>query len=272
MKDALASLEAQGIGSDLEIIVQDADVEPDQGQSDALNKGFAKAKGEWLFWLNADDALLPGVLKKLSRKVREESAKFVCTPRIAPAFAARFARGIHSATSSPGAELHFARGASFDWIAGNTVYIDKDGKGLNARWNRRWHPFLYKHLSVWTGGPSAFFRRELFERTGGFDTSLKYVMDLDLWTRMARAGARYEVVDFPVWGFRWHEGSLTAGGQHEEETAAEFRSLCEKFGYGNRAFWRMMMRATQLLDGSWMRRRRESAVAKDANVATAVKQ
>ena len=79
MDSALESLRSQGMGSDLEIIIQDADVEPDQGQSDALNKGFAKAKGEWLFWLNADDVLLPGVLKKLSRKVREESAKFVCT-------------------------------------------------------------------------------------------------------------------------------------------------------------------------------------------------
>ena len=56
--DAIDSLKAQGLGDNLEIIVQDADVEPDAGQSDALNKGFAKAKGEWLFWLNADDVLL----------------------------------------------------------------------------------------------------------------------------------------------------------------------------------------------------------------------
>ena len=48
-----------------EIIVQDGDVEADSGQSDALNKGFAKAKGKWLFWLNADDVLLPGALKKV---------------------------------------------------------------------------------------------------------------------------------------------------------------------------------------------------------------
>ena len=214
MKEALASLEAQGVGDDLEIIVQDGDVEPDQGQSDALNKGFAKAKGKWLFWLNADDVLLPGALNRTIRTIEHSNN-------------------------------------SLDWIAGNTVYIDKDGKGLNARWNRRWHPFLYKHMPVWTGGPSAFFRRDLWEKVGGFDTSLKYVMDLDLWTRMARAGTKYEVVDFPVWGFRWHEGSLTAGGLHEEETAAEFRRLCKKFGYRNQAFWRMMMRATQVLDGSW---------------------
>ena len=214
---AMKSLLAQGIGDDLEIIVQDADVEPDQGQSDALNKGFSKAKGEWLFWLNADDVLLPGALNRTIRTIEQSNN-------------------------------------SLEWIAGNTVYIDKGGKGLDARWNKRWHPFLYKHMPVWTGGPSAFFRKELFERVGGLDTSLKYVMDLDLWTRMARAGAKYEVVDFPVWGFRWYEGSLTAGGEHDEEVAAESRSLCEKFEYGHQAFWRMMMRATQVLDGSWARR------------------
>ena len=222
MDVALESLHNQGMGDDLEIIVQDADVEPDAGQSDALNKGFAKAHGEWLFWLNADDVLLPGVLQRVKTLIRSTTTT--------------------SDYDSP------------QWIAGNTVYIDKNGRGLDARWNRRWHPFLYKHLPVWTGGPSAFFRRELFERTGGFDTSLKYVMDLDLWTRMARAGARYEVVDFPVWGFRWHEGSLTAGGRHEEEAAAEFRRMCEKFVFRHQAFWRTMMRATQLLDGSWARR------------------
>ena len=67
--EAIASLKAQGLGDALEIIVQDADVELDVGQSDALNKGFAKAKGEWLFWLNADDVLLPGALKKVLDRI-----------------------------------------------------------------------------------------------------------------------------------------------------------------------------------------------------------
>ena len=231
--EALASLRSQGLDDpaspqgyaatgELEIIIQDADVEPDCGQSDAFNKGFAKAKGEWIFWLNADDVLLPGVLQRVKT-------------------------AIHSTTTT--SDYDFPH-----WIAGNTVYIDKDGRGLDARWNKRWHPFLYKHMPVWTGGPSAFFKRELWEKIGGFDTSLRFVMDIDLWTRMARAGARYEVADFPVWGFRWHEDSLTASGAHVAESATEMRRLCEKFGYGNQAFWRMMMRATQLLDGSWARR------------------
>ena len=67
--EALESLQNQGLGDDLEVIVQDADVEADLGQSDAFNKGFKKARGEWLFWLNADDVLLPGALKSLELRV-----------------------------------------------------------------------------------------------------------------------------------------------------------------------------------------------------------
>lgn len=45
--EALDSVMSQGV--EVVVIVQDGDIEPDSGQSDALNKGFAKSRGEWLF-------------------------------------------------------------------------------------------------------------------------------------------------------------------------------------------------------------------------------
>ena len=216
MEEALESLCLQNMGDELEIIVQDGDIEPDVGQSDALNKGFAKARGEWLFWLNADDVLLPGALDKVRN----------CIGRIPRA----------------------------KWIAGNTKYIDKNGIVTDVRQDARWYPWFGRHLSVWTGGPSAFFRRDLWENSGGLDVTFRYMMDIDLWTRWARAGERFVGLRYYLWGFRIHEGSLTMGVATEEQTGNERRRLLMKHGLKMQGFWRNVTRAAQLLDGSWIKR------------------
>lgn len=240
-KDALASLEAQGLGEELEVIVQDGDVEPDEGQSDALNKGFAKAKGEWLFWLNADDVLLPGALKK----VRELILSY------APSTS-------DEVTQAPSTSAATPHESTFSWIAGDTVYIDESGRVCEVRCDARWRPWFGKHLSVWTGGPSAFFRRELWEKRGGFDTDLKYVMDIDLWTRWAKAGVRFAALGDYVWGFRVHGGSLTGSGRNAAAQTAELKSIDAKYGVSTNGFWRNVTRLASLLDGSWSKRKRDS--------------
>ena len=217
--EALASLQNQCIDDDLEIIVQDADVEPDKGQSDALNKGFAKANGEWLFWLNADDVLLPDALKTVQQFI-----------------------------------THNSQFTTLNWIAGDTVYLNSDGFAMDVRTDAVWRPWFGRHMSVWTGGPSAFFSRELWERLGGFDVDLHYVMDIDLWTRWARAGVRFTGVGGYLWGFRMHEGSKTMGGGHNAAHLWERMQVLEKYGVANQTFWRNLTRLSSIADGSWFKR------------------
>ncbi len=209
------------MGDDLEVIVQDGDVETDSGQSDALNKGFAKAKGEWLFWLNADDVLLPGALKKVLDRIN--------------------------------------RIDRINWIAGDTVYLDEKGIVKDVRTDAKWRSWFGKHLSVWTGGPSAFFRRELWEMRGGFAADLKYAMDIDLWTRWAKAGERFVGLGEYVWGFRMHEGSKTMGGRFAAEQAKELTAIDAKYGVSTMGFWRNLSRVASLLDGSWSKRQSDTA-------------
>ena len=219
--EAIDSLKSQGLGDDLEIIVQDADVEPDTGQSDALNKGFAKAKGEWLFWLNADDVLLPGALKKVRELI--------------------------------------SRVDRVDWIAGDTVYIDEHGKMLEVRTDAKWRSWFGKKLSVWTGGPSAFFRRELWENRGGFAADLKYAMDIDLWTRWAKAGERFVGLGDYVWGFRMHDESKTGSGRFAAEQAKELAAIDARHGVATMGFWRNVTRLASVLDGGWSKRKSDTA-------------
>lgn len=218
LSEALESLSAQGMGDDLEIIIQDGDVEPDRGQSDALNKGFAKAKGEWLFWLNVDDVLLPGALKKVLD----------------------------------------SRVDKIDWIAGDTIYLDGKGIVKDVRTDAKWRPWFGKKLSVWTGGPSAFFRRELWEKRGGFAAELKYAMDIDLWTRWAQAGEKFVGLGDYVWGFRVHGGSQTMNGENFAAQIAERKAIDAKYGVSSDGFWRNVTRLASVLDGSWAKRKRDS--------------
>ena len=248
-KDALASLESQGLGDELEVIIQDGDVEPDSGQSDALNKGFAKAKGEWLFWLNADDILLPGALKKVRELILSH----------APSTS-------DEVTQAPSTSAATPHESTFSWLAGDTVYVDEAGKVKDVRCDAKWRSWFGKKLSVWTGGPSAFFRRELWEKRGGFDAELKYAMDIDLWTRWAKSGEKFVGLGDYVWGFRVHGGSQTMNGENSAAQIAERRAIDAKHGVSSGGFWRNVTRLASVLDGSWSKRSTDSQRLKGMNL------
>ena len=216
---ALESLHNQGMGSDLEIIIQDADIEPDQGQADALNKGFAKAKGEWLFWLNADDVLLPKALNRTIRTIEQSNN-------------------------------------SLDWIVGNTVRIDEDGRIISCVRGSGWHDWLYRHAVPHVYGPSAFFRRELFERVGGFDASLDVCMDWDLWIRFMKSGARFRRIGDYCWGLRqWTQSKTqrTLDVRTAQRHADEVSRMLAKNKLVPTVMGTLTNRVWRLLDGALVR-------------------
>ena len=244
------------MGDELEVIVQDADAgsggvgelgveelgssggvgsggveklgsvewfrEADRGQSDALNKGFAKAKGEWFFWLNADDVLLPDALKKVQQLITHNSQLTT----------------------------------HLNWIAGNQLLVDEKGKVVKCSVGNGWHDWLYRRAVPHVYGPGSFFKKELFELVGGFDASLKYCMDWDLWIKFMKAGARFERTDEYLWAQRQWNGSKTQRGKSKKEAAVqwvEIDKMLDKNDMQVTALGNFGVRLWRMLNGNIMR-------------------
>lgn len=121
--------------------------EPDKGQADAVNKGISLTKGEIIAWINSDDIYYPGT--------------FAAVQEI------------------------FASNPEIEAIYGDADHIDIDDKIIEPYPTESWN---YKHLFeiCYFCQPAVFFRRNLVEKFGNLDDSLKYCMDYELWLRYGK--------------------------------------------------------------------------------------
>lgn len=199
--------------------------EKDKGQSDAFNKGFLHAKGKYLTWLNADDVLVKGSLKKIIRKME--------------------------------------RHPECEWFTGNFYRFTQDGKVIEIGWGPRWLPFFLqtKAQPPAVYGPTTFFSKSLFERVGRMKEYQYFQMDTDLWRRFIVSGVKQRRIPCFCWGFRMHESSKTAEfGEHKlsEEQLKKFdaeraRSI-EETGYRMSKANRLVIQMWRVLDGSFLKR------------------
>jgi len=122
--------------------------EPDQGQTDAINKGFARATGDILAWLNSDDTYKPGALAE--------------------------------------AVAYLAENPAVGLVYGDCDYIDREGRVIGrfpaAQTDYRKLRQGYVHIPQ----QAAFFRGELWRQVGPLDPSFYFAMDYDLWVRLAK--------------------------------------------------------------------------------------
>lgn len=170
LKLASASVADQGV--ELEHVVQDglsvdgtrewlsqgcpASVAPeslgDAGMYDAINRGFARSRGEILCHLNCDEQLLPGALADVLG--------------------------------------YFDRHPEIEVLFADAIVVDQAGAyRFHRRISVPWRPHVETcELSTLTC--ATFYRRGLIERLGGFDTGYRFAGDLELVRRWVRAGVR----------------------------------------------------------------------------------
>jgi GT2 family glycosyltransferase len=161
--------------------------EKDRGQSHALNKGFERATGRILTWLNSDDRLAPASLFTVAQTFLLHQTDMVV---------GRCAR-----VQDQAIEPHHIHRSYLPLGRIEPLRLDHL-LDLEGCWQKGW--FFHQ--------PEVFFSREIFDRAGGHvEENLYFSMDYDLWVRLAKAGAKAFAIPEIVAIFREHAKQKTGG-------------------------------------------------------------
>lgn len=157
--------------------------EPDDGQADAINRGFKMATGDVLAWLNSDDYYTPGTLHQVAELLTSDDLKIV--------------------------------------FGECDLYHEKSGKIRPSKVfeNAKSHNI---ELSDYLIQPSSFWTKKTFEEVGELDIKLCYTFDWEWFIRAKRMGVKFQPVD-KIWSvYRYHDQHKTGtGGDKREEELAE---------------------------------------------------
>ncbi|MBR4616665.1 MAG: glycosyltransferase, partial [Kiritimatiellae bacterium] len=145
--------------------------EPDNGQTDAINKGLRRATGDVVAWLNADEWYEPGALSKM-----------------ASAFEKR-----------PKADL----------IHGEVRFVRPDGSAIRVKRDHRFSGFVLLWCGCYISSAATFWRRRVLDDGDYLDASYKVCMDFEYWVRLWRHGYRFSFLPETLASFTWHENNVS---------------------------------------------------------------
>ena len=152
--------------------------ERDHGQAHAIDKGFARATGDILAWLNSDDTYQPGVLQSVANYFRSHPETDIVSGRC---------------------RLWYGRDDD-PFIGPSPLRTYEDFLKVGSNW-------MNQHLIL---QPEAFFRRPAYSKAGGLRQDLHYCLDVALWMDMARAGCRFDSTCEHWANLRMHADQKTA--------------------------------------------------------------
>ncbi len=146
--------------------------EPDQGQTDAINKGLRRATGDVVAWLNADEWYLPGKLALVAAA--------------------------------------FAKHLSTDFLYGEPLFVDKDGNPIRIRRAHRFSKFVLYGCCCYIASCASFWRRRVLDDGHYLDPSYKVIMDGEYYCRLAKAGYRFRFLPATIAAFTWHDSNVSS--------------------------------------------------------------
>lgn len=129
--------------------------EPDEGQTDALAKGFGRATGEIMGWLCSDDLHEPHTLHEVATNFLENPARQA--------------------------------------VYGDSLWIDAEDHPIRPKKEIGFNRFIWMYDYNYLPQPSTFWRRGIYERVGGLNPDFDLAMDADLWARFAEVADLHHV-------------------------------------------------------------------------------
>lgn len=167
--------------------------ENDNGQSHAINKGFSRAKGSVLMWLNSDDLLLPGALHYIANTIKTEGEGIY------------FGNCIHFREKQAGLD---AWGSDVVFASQQHTLYDID--------------FIIQ--------PSSFWSRSVYEKTGPLSENLHFGFDWEWFLKAKTNGIKITAINKCLSMYRFHDDhkSGTGGRKRQEELLTIYKKYNPK--------------------------------------------
>ncbi|HEY5587484.1 MAG TPA: glycosyltransferase family 2 protein [Candidatus Paceibacterota bacterium] len=164
--------------------------EKDSGQSEAINKGFKKATGDIVCWINSDDILMPDALKTVSE--------------------------------------YFVMNQDIDFLNGYTLRIDKSSKILFNHFILQPKKWYAKHGVYYVSQQAMFWRTKVFDEIGYLDETFHARMDQEFLVRLLLNNYKIGFVNSILGAIRIHEDTKTS--QNSDIWENDKNELIKRYG------------------------------------------
>jgi glycosyltransferase involved in cell wall biosynthesis len=153
--------------------------EKDRGQAEAINKGFVRAKGEFIAWLNSDDEFLSGAVDAAIKVFKDNPQAVI--------------------------------------VHGDVLAVNADNRVINRISYRDWGlPGLMRFQII--GQPAVFMRKSMLDKAGYLDPSYHLLLDHQLWLRLGQMGGIVHIREpWAMARFHEHAKNIVLAAQFGDE-------------------------------------------------------
>lgn len=171
--------------------------EPDEGQTHAINKGFKKATGDLVAWMNSDDIFFNNALSEISKAYQSTNG-------------------------------------NFDVYFGDKGNIDEQGDLIREY---LYPPFSGWGIMYTTNmnisNQSAFWKRDLFQKFGYLNENIQFAMDYEYFLRLYMKSARFYKIYCLIGALRMYDDNKSSDDEWIKIKFQNIRDIKAEYGVNN---------------------------------------